>query len=75
MSELFPSQYLLILIAEIVENVANPPFVQLFRPDTAKLDSHEYIINCMKDCWEELPEARPDFKTVRARLKPLRDGM
>lgn len=30
---------------------------------------------CLIDCWTEKPEDRPDFKTIRAKLRPLRKGM
>jgi len=26
------------------------------------------------DCWDEFPENRPDFGTIRARLKKMKDG-
>ena len=29
----------------------------------------------MKDCWCELPDQRPDFATVRNRLKAMKNGM
>jgi hypothetical protein len=29
----------------------------------------------MVDCWSETPEQRPDFNTIRNRLKRLRMGM
>lgn len=50
-----------------------------FRPNLELLyDSEnvcdEYILQCMKDCWTENPEMRPDFATIRSRLKKLKDG-
>lgn len=40
-----------------------------FRPDIEYiLDSGscaEYIVNCMKECWDENPAVRPDFTTIR----------
>ena len=35
----------------------------------------EYIRSCMEDCWAELPEQRPDFPTIRDRLRKMREGM
>lgn len=50
-----------------------------FRPDLELLlDSengcNDYILQCMKDCWAENPEMRPDFPTIRTRLKKMKDG-
>lgn len=30
---------------------------------------------CLRECWAENPEDRPDFKTIRTKLRPLRKGM
>lgn len=35
----------------------------------------EYIRSCMEDCWAEFPEQRPDFPTIRDRLRKMREGM
>ena len=35
----------------------------------------EYIRSCMEDCWAESPEQRPDFPTIRDRLRKMREGM
>ena len=72
-----------LFVAEIVERVTRPPVTSggdFYRPDTRDLTQRDvpppdYVIACMQDCWEELPEARPDFKTIRNRLKKLRRGM
>lgn len=51
-----------------------------FRPDLNLLTeqkmpcSEEYVLNCIRDCWAESPELRPDFATIRTRLKKLKDG-
>ena len=49
-----------------------------FRPDIECLMNHEnipdYLISCIRDCWDENPEIRPDFPTIRTRLKRMRDG-
>jgi hypothetical protein len=29
----------------------------------------------MEECWNEIPEQRPDFNTIRNRLKRLKQGM
>lgn len=55
------------------------PGEEPFRPDINQLlDSEfgcgDYIIQCMKDCWAENPDLRPDFHTIRSRLKHMKDG-
>jgi guanylate cyclase len=39
------------------------------------MDCKEYIIRCMQDCWQETPEMRPNFKTIRVRLKEMETGL
>lgn len=46
-----------------------------FRPNIQVLNSDSYLVDCMKVCWNECPEVRPDFRTVWRMLKPLRQGM
>ncbi|XP_050532707.1 receptor-type guanylate cyclase Gyc76C-like isoform X2 [Daktulosphaira vitifoliae] len=36
--------------------------------------AEDYIVQCITDCWDEYPENRPDFGTIRARLKKMKDG-
>ncbi|XP_013145925.1 PREDICTED: guanylate cyclase 32E, partial [Papilio polytes] len=33
------------------------------------------VRECCTECWAEEPALRPDFKAIRARLRPLRKGM
>ncbi|XP_030024263.1 speract receptor isoform X1 [Manduca sexta] len=33
------------------------------------------VRECCSECWAEDPVARPDFKAIRTRLRPLRKGM
>lgn len=33
------------------------------------------VVASMTSCWNENPEERPDFKNLRARLRPIRKGM
>jgi hypothetical protein len=35
---------------------------------------NETVINVMKESWGEDPDCRPDFHTIRSRLKCLREG-
>ncbi|VEN37483.1 unnamed protein product [Callosobruchus maculatus] len=64
-------------IVELVKRIPvdEPPF----RPNIdalldAEIGCDDYVLQCMKDCWAENPEARPDFATVRSRLKKMKDG-
>lgn len=49
-----------------------------FRPDIESLLDMEivsdYIMACIQECWHENPEMRPDFPTIRTRLKKMRGG-
>ena len=49
--------------------------VPAFRPDVGQLECQDYLKECMRECWAEMPENRPDFRTVRSRLKAMRKGM
>ena len=62
---------------EIVERMAHPEgfFYKYFRPPVSQLDCKDYIIRCMQDCWHESPEMRPDFKSIRGRLKEMEAGL
>ncbi|XP_048248100.1 guanylate cyclase 32E-like [Haliotis rufescens] len=46
-----------------------------FRPNLSRLTWDCYVIDVIKDCWDEDPEERPDFKTVRKMLRPMQKGM
>ncbi|EFX69540.1 hypothetical protein DAPPUDRAFT_62171 [Daphnia pulex] len=61
----------------IIERVAHPEwfFYKFFRPSVSQLDCNEYIIRCMEDCWQETPELRPNFKSIRGRLKEMEAGL
>lgn len=60
---------------DIINKVTFPKNNEMFRPDIGILVCQDYVIDCMKDCWEEKPEGRPDFRHIRHRLKPMRQGM
>jgi guanylate cyclase len=50
-----------------------------FRPNVdilseSEADCADYIVNTITDCWAESPELRPDFKTIRTRLKKMKAG-
>jgi hypothetical protein len=47
-----------------------------FRPAIQALEScFDCVRECIRESWAELPDDRPDFKTIRTRLRPLRKGM
>ncbi|KAI5716534.1 hypothetical protein M8J76_008187 [Diaphorina citri] len=45
------------------------------RPDTSSLDCAPSIIACMRTCWEEDPELRPDLRFVHHKLKEMNAGL
>lgn len=47
-----------------------------YRPSLQPLEtSFDCVREILNECWAERPEDRPDFKTIRAKLRPLRKGM
>jgi guanylate cyclase len=63
------------MISEIVERVCNPVEGHIFRPSTECLGIADYVLRCMKSCWDEDPEQRPDIRYVRVKLKEMQAGM
>lgn len=67
--------------SEIIDRVKSyPNFGEPFRPDLETLRESEagcpdYVASCIEDCWAENPEHRPEFLTIRSRLKKMKDGM
>ncbi|XP_045214115.2 receptor-type guanylate cyclase Gyc76C-like [Mercenaria mercenaria] len=57
---------------EIVERVRTDS--EPFRPNVRLLSCESFIIECMQSCWNEVPDERPDFRTIRKVLTPLRHG-
>ncbi|KAK4009326.1 hypothetical protein OUZ56_018443 [Daphnia magna] len=65
-------------VARILENRLSfklGSYFKFFRPPITQLDCKDYIIWCMQDCWHESPEMRPDFKSIRGRLKEMEAGL
>ncbi|XP_034100299.1 guanylate cyclase 32E isoform X2 [Drosophila albomicans] len=62
---------------EIIELVKRPDLLQhgVFRPALSYLDIPNYIRQCLRLCWEEDPEVRPDIRLVRMHLKELQAGL
>lgn len=47
-----------------------------YRPSLQPLEtSFDCVREILRECWSERPEERPDFKTIRSKLRPLRKGM
>ncbi|KAL7742008.1 hypothetical protein ACLKA6_018263 [Drosophila palustris] len=62
---------------EIIEFVKSPDLLQhgVFRPALSCLDIPNYLRQCLRLCWEEDPEVRPDIRLVRMHLKELQAGL
>lgn len=56
---------------EIIEKVKQETQKTTFRPPLESLEAADYILKCMKACWHEDPEQRPDIRFVRLRLKEM----
>ncbi|XP_068149824.1 receptor-type guanylate cyclase Gyc76C-like [Drosophila tropicalis] len=65
---------------EIVDFVKKLPLKgeEPFRPEVESIIEAEscpdYVLACIKDCWAEEPEERPEFSVIRNRLKKMRGG-
>lgn len=42
-----------------------------YRPDIDAFEAQDFVKDCMRRCWAELPEQRPDLTHVRALLAPM----
>ncbi|XP_036369998.1 guanylate cyclase 32E-like isoform X2 [Octopus sinensis] len=61
---------------EIIERVRRPHNGVPFRPRLAALETIERCTtDVIKECWDEEPNKRPDFKVIRHKLKPMLKGM
>ena len=63
------------VFSEIVERVRNPVEGRIFRPPTEHLGVADYVLRCMRSCWDEDPEQRPDIRYVRVKLKEMQAGL
>jgi hypothetical protein len=66
---------MLFVFPEIVERLRNPVEGRIFRPPTEHLGVADYVLRCMKSCWDEDPEQRPDIRYVRVKLKEMQAGL
>ncbi|KAI4457102.1 guanylyl cyclase [Holotrichia oblita] len=58
------------IIVEVKKEQAVP-----FRPPLEVLDVQDYVIRCIKSCWHEEPDQRPDIRFVRVMLKEMQAGL
>ena len=67
----------LLTAKEIINRVKEIPQneFELFRPNLSLVECQNFVLQTMCDCWNENPELRPDFRTIRHKLKRLRHGM
>ena len=66
---------MLFVFSEIVEKVRDPVEGRIFRPPTEHLGVPDYVLRCMRSCWDEDPEQRPDIRYVRVKLKEMQAGL
>ncbi|XP_050310178.1 receptor-type guanylate cyclase Gyc76C-like [Anthonomus grandis grandis] len=65
---------------DIVLSIKEPKEGQpLVRPDVDLLYDSEvgcdgYVLEVMQECWAENPDHRPDFATIRTKLKGMKEG-
>lgn len=68
---------LVVYAIEIIRRVKGPETVP-FRPNLDLLRDYEagqdFVLSVIQDCWAEQPELRPDFHTIRTRLKNMREN-
>lgn len=62
---------------QCLQKVLQPQDVHYpYRPSLQPLEtSFDCVREILIECWAEKPEERPDFKTIRSKLRPLRKGM
>ncbi|GAB0097290.1 Guanylate cyclase [Sergentomyia squamirostris] len=60
---------------EIVEKVRSPSAGSYFRPPVRFLEIPDYVKQCLRSCWDEDPELRPDLRLVRVKLKEMQAGL
>ncbi|CAG2169153.1 unnamed protein product, partial [Oppiella nova] len=59
---------------QIVQMVKEYDRDEPFRPDICLVQCQDFVIQTMQECWSEKADQRPDFRTVRSKLKKLRQG-
>ena len=62
--------------AEILRKIIKPDEELYFRPQLDLLENcMDFVKETIRICWSESPDLRPDFKSIRNKLRPLRKGM
>lgn len=62
-------------LLEIIEHVKQENQQRPHRPPLDALEVDDYIFRCVKACWHEDPDQRPDIRFVRLRLKEMQAGL
>ena len=61
---------------EILKKVIDPKDGIFIRPQLEKLENcMDFVKETIRLCWSENPDKRPDFKSIRNRLRPMRRGI
>ncbi|GLV44985.1 Guanylyl cyclase at 32E [Carabus blaptoides fortunei] len=60
---------------EIVDQVRSTNRTVPLRPPLSELGAPDYVTKCMKSCWDEDPDQRPDIRFVRVKLKEMQAGL
>lgn len=63
------------LFPEIMEQVRENRNGVPLRPPLSSLGAPDYVTRCMKSCWDEDPDNRPDIRFVRVKLKEMQAGL
>lgn len=62
--------------AGIIDAVMSPPDpVHPPRPPLDALSCADYVVRCLRECWDENPDQRPDFRFVNVRLREMQAGL
>lgn len=61
-----------VVVAEIVKKIKKPP--PLIRPSVSPQSAPPESIHIMKQCWMEMPEARPTFDAIYDGFKSMSQG-
>ncbi|XP_026329869.1 guanylate cyclase 32E isoform X2 [Hyposmocoma kahamanoa] len=59
----------------MLRKIANPDPAPYRPPLEPLADRFDCVRECCCECWTEDPITRPDFKSIRTKLRPLRKGM
>ncbi|XP_059618023.1 guanylate cyclase 32E-like [Phlebotomus argentipes] len=60
---------------EIIHKVRSPANGTYYRPPLRFLEIPDYVKQCLKSCWDEDQELRPDLRLVRVKLKEMQAGL